>query len=66
MKTAQVSLRACPHCGKKPHPFLGNSTPHHVDCYHCHMEGPHCETQVEAIKAWNRIARLVETGKEKD
>ena len=55
------SLKPCPFCGKK-HPYgveqESNFDRYYVWCEGCDMTGPRANTPSEAIKAWNRRAKV--------
>lgn len=43
----------CLHCGTDN---IDGGQRHQVWCNYCGMTGPHCDTEAEAITAWNRRA----------
>lgn len=59
----EVTQKPCPNCDNRPFEHvqdadvLSKRTGHlmkHVWCHHCNFAGPMCDTEAEAITAWNR------------
>jgi len=46
---AMCELKPCPFCGSD----AGLMAAHRVSCSQCHAEGPGCNSDAEAIAAWN-------------
>ena len=55
-----VKLKPCPFCGEKPRPaatgFYPDPPVYYIYCDGCGASGRMCNTEKEAIAAWNRRA----------
>lgn len=56
-----TDLKPCPWCLERGHPVprisaAGRPILHYVECARCEATGPACNTEAEAITAWNRRA----------
>ena len=55
-----MSLKPCPFCGHSSIvPKALEPRMHYCWCHECGAQGPFCETDAEAIEAWNRRADSV-------
>lgn len=53
-------LKPCPFCGGDKVRVKSREDDHWAHCKPCFAEGPMCETEAEAIAAWNKRARIQE------
>lgn len=53
----KIKLLNCPFCGGKADVDVGNFGGMVCYCEICFSQGKQCETEAEAIEAWNRRAK---------
>lgn len=49
----ETAPKQCRGCGRPPHAFVDHHGAHFTECSRCGRRSPHCESQAEAVDAWN-------------